>query len=129
LVTTGGRSRTITSWCSLGKDRRVLDCGYTGDLANSDHRAVKCTLRVQYKLDKPEVKSERSKMVMKDFSALVGEDDDAQAAREAFAAAVEAELNRDPALSDDEISPTYHHMTLSSRRCSRWHQNWRIGRR
>jgi hypothetical protein len=38
------------------------------------------------------VKSERSKMVMKDFSALVGEDDDAQAARKAFAAAVEAEL-------------------------------------
>jgi hypothetical protein len=48
-------------------------------------------------------------MVMKDFSALVGEDDDAQAAREAFAAAVEAELNREPALSGDEISPTYHH--------------------
>ena len=49
---------------------------------------------MQYKLAKPKVKSERSKMVMKDFSALVGEDDDAQAAREAFAAAVEAELIR-----------------------------------
>jgi hypothetical protein len=49
---------------------------------------------LQYKLAKSKVKSERSKMVMKDFSALVGEDDDAQAAREAFAAAVEAELIR-----------------------------------
>jgi hypothetical protein len=66
------RSAQNDHFLVLGKDtRRALGCGYTGDLAYSDHRAVKCTLRVQYKLVKPKVKSERSKLVMKDFSALV----------------------------------------------------------
>ena len=44
----------------LGKDaHRVRDCGYTGDLADSDHRAIKCTLRIKLRLAKEKEKSKR----------------------------------------------------------------------
>jgi hypothetical protein len=95
----------------LGKDaHRVRDCSYTGDLADSDHRAIKCTLRIKLRLAKEKVKSERSKLTMKDYSDLVGEDEEAAAARLAFA--VEAELDRVPSPNVAETSSTWHHGTL-----------------
>jgi hypothetical protein len=89
----------------LGKDaHHVSDCGFTGDLGDSDHRAIKCTLRIKSRLTKQKVKSERSKLAMKDYSDLVGEDEEA--------AAVEAELDCMPSPNSAETSSAWHHDTL-----------------
>ena len=51
--------------------KRVTDCGTTGVLVDSDHLAIKCTLRIAVRLKKSEP-SPRQKLGRRDFGSLRG---------------------------------------------------------